>query len=148
MLTIRGAWDNSSVARTGNPKQRVASNQSYVRDFHKTVAVASRSHSQLIPECFLACQLVPTAKVLQGVRTSGVRASTCPLRGPVPPPDELFKDRAVTTIANERSTCAAPKALKRDSARLSELPINRRRGEPPWQPQHSYTKMKRLSARF
>src|ERR1700676_2853412 len=108
MLAIRGAWNNSSVARTGNPKHRVASNQSHVRDFHKTVAVASRSHSHLIPECFLACQLVPTAKVLQGVRTSGVRAPTCPLRGPAPPPDELFKDRSVTTIGNERSTCAAP----------------------------------------
>src|ERR1700731_1513639 len=103
MLAIGGAWDNSSVARTGNPKQRVASNQSHVRDFHKTVAVASRSHSQLIPECFLDCQLAPTAKVLQGVRTSGVRVSTCPLRGRVPSPDELFKDRSVTTIANEKA---------------------------------------------
>src|ERR1700722_11333999 len=110
MLTIRGAWDNSSVARTGNPKQRVASNQSYVRDFHKTVAVASRSHSQLIPECFLACQLVPTAKVLQGVRTSGVRASTWPLGGSVPPPDELFKDRSVTTIRMKEALVQRPSA--------------------------------------
>src|ERR1700721_3352486 len=98
MLAISGAWDNSSVARTGNPKQRVASDQSQVRDFHKTVAVASRSHSQLIPERFFACLLVPTAKVLQGVRTGGVRAPTCPLRGPVPPPDELFKHRSVPTL--------------------------------------------------
>src|ERR1700722_16890350 len=123
MLTIRGAWDNSSVARTGNPKQRVASNQSHVRDFHKTVAAADRSHSQLIPECFLACQLVPTAKVLQGVRASGVRVPTCPLRGPVPPPDELFRDRYVTTIASERSTCEVPKALKRYGARHPKLRI-------------------------
>ena len=144
MLAIRGAWDNSSVARTGNPKQRVASNQSHVRDFHKTVAVASRSHSQLIPECFLACQLVPTAKVLQSLRTSGVRAPTCPLRGPVPPPDELFKDRSVTTIANERSTCAAQLALNRHGARLSKLRINRRKGKPAWQPQHSYTRTKKF----
>src|ERR1700733_12268277 len=145
MLAIRGAWDNSSVARTGNPKQRVASNQSHVRDFHKTVAVARlvvRTRSSSL-NAFSLGQLVPTAKVLQGVRTSGVRAPTCPLRGPVPPPDELFKDRSVTTIGNERSTCAPPKALKRHGARLSKLRINRRKGEPAWQPQRSYTLTKK-----
>src|ERR1700730_239706 len=142
MLAIGDAWDNSSVGRTGNPKQRVASNQSHVRDFHKTVAVASL-HPQLIPECFLACQLVPTAKVLQGVRTSGVRVSTCPLRGPIPSPDELFKDRSVTTITNEKALLV--ESRQRSGAELAEVSAKQMSKENrSWQPQHLYTKMKRF----
>src|SRR5437879_5746660 len=101
MLAASRACDNSSRARIGVRRERVELSQSHVRDFYKTVAVASPSHRQVMSEYLLACPWFLTAKVLQSVRTSGVSVPTCPLGDPVPPPDQLFEDRSVTIIANE-----------------------------------------------